>query len=196
MGRPREHDPQTVRTEVMRCFWRLGFDGASMAELEAAAGIDRRQLARDYGNKRGLFLQAIDDYHEAAAAKIFGRMERTDAGLAEIEATLSALNSLSGELGCLLCNTSTEPIAQQDRDVHKRVRAFFSRIEAAYSNALSNASERGEIALRPAQLQQAARHLLSAHIGLTVLARSRTPMEVRSDAVQGALQTLHSEVPC
>ncbi len=196
MGRPREHDPQAVRRGVMRCFWRLGFDSASMAELETAAGVDRRQLARDYGNKRGLFLQAMDDYHELVASKIFARMERDDAGLTEIEATLSMLNSLSGPLGCLMTNTSSEPVAQQDEEVHEKVRGWFGRIEAAYSNALSNASARNEIALQPSQLQRAARHLLTVHIGLTILARTGTPAEVRSDAIEGALSTLHSEVPC
>lgn len=196
MGRPREHDPRAVRTKVMRCFWRLGFDSASVAELEAAAGVDRRQLARDYGNKRGLFLQALDDYHEAAAARIFGRMERDGAGLEAIEATLSALNEQSGRLGCFMCNTSGEPITQQDREVRKRVRAFYDRIEAAYFSALTNAAERGETTLRPEQLRQTARHLLTMHIGLTALARNGTPFEVRTDAVRGALATLHSEVPC
>ena len=181
---------------VMRCFWRLGFDSASMAELEAEAGVDRRQLARDYGNKRGLFLQALDDYHELVAAKIFARMEQDDAGLTEIEATLSTLNALSGPLGCLMSSASSEPIAQQDEEVHAKVRAWFSRIEAAYSNALSNASKRSEITLRPPQLRRAARHLLSVHIGLTILARTGTPTEVRSDAIEGALSTLHSEAPC
>ena len=196
MGRPREHDPQAVRMKVMQCFWRLGFDSASMAELEAAAGVDRRQLARDYGNKRGLFLRALDDYYEAAAARIFSRMEQPGAGLEEIEATLATLNEQSGQLGCFMCNTSVEPITQQDREVRKRVRAFYDRIEAAYSAALVNALERGETNLPPQQLRQAARHLLTTHIGLTALARNGTPLEVRADAVRGALATLHSEVPC
>ncbi|MEM7436924.1 MAG: TetR/AcrR family transcriptional regulator, partial [Myxococcota bacterium] len=171
--------------------WRLGFDSASMAELEAAAGIDRRQLARDYGNKRGLFLQALEDYYEAAAARIFSRMEQPGAGLDAIEATLFALNEQSGRLGCFMCNTSVEPITQEDRDVRARVRAFYDRIEAAYFNALVNASKRDEITLRPPQLRTAARHLLTTHVGLMVLARNGTPPEVRSDAIRGALASLN-----
>jgi AcrR family transcriptional regulator len=46
----------------MTVFWRLGYEGASMAELTKAMGINAPSLYACFGNKEGLFRAVIDRY--------------------------------------------------------------------------------------------------------------------------------------
>ncbi len=194
MGRPREHDQRVVRNRVMRCFWELGFDSASIAELETAAGIDRRQLSRDYGSKRELFLQSLDDFIVFAGQLYLARLEHEGADLADISHTLHELAQSGrqslGHLGCLICNTSLEPIAAQDDEVRAKVHAFFQRIERAYGNALRGASQAQRVSIPREQIAAAARQLLGAHVALLSLARSRMPESVLSDIADRTLASL------
>ncbi len=175
----------------MTCFWELGFDGASITALEAAAGIDRRQLSRDYGNKLALFLQALDDFMVVAGERYLARLEDEGSGLDDIATTLSELADPSrqprGHLGCLICNTSLEPITSQDDAVRARVQAFFQRIEGAYRLALTHAAEAGEVGPDP---HKASRQLLGAHVALLCLARSRVSDDVLADIAEQTLASL------
>ncbi len=194
MGRPREHDQQAVRDRVMRCFWELGFESASIATLETAAGIDRRQLSRDYGNKRALFLQSLDDFTVFAGRLYLDRLEQVGSSLDDISTTLRQLAGSSrqpfGHLGCLICNTSLEAIASADTEVRAKIHAFFLRIEGAYTNALRQAAETGAVSADPRHIKASARQLLGAHIALLSLARGGMPDDVLGDIADRALASL------
>ncbi len=175
----------------MACFWELGFDSASMDALETAAGIDRRQLSRDYGDKRALFLLALDDFMVFAGDRYLDGLEAQASGLHDIARTLNALARPSrlplGHLGCLICNTSLEPIALRDDEVKTRVLGFFLRIERAYRTALRHAVEAGEVDV---DAHQAARQLLGAHVALLCLARSGLSDDVLADIADRTLASL------
>ena len=175
----------------MACFWELGFDGASITALEAAAGIDRRQLSRDYGNKRALFLQSLDDFTVFSGERYLARLEHERSGLDDIERTLTELARPSrlprGHLGCLICTTSLEPITANDEAVRGKVVAYFQRIEDAYRTALVHAGTDGDVG---ADQRQAARQLLGAHVALLCLARSRVPDDVLGDIAERTLGSL------
>lgn len=47
---------------AMTVFWRLGYEGASMAELTKAMGINAPSLYACFGNKEGLFRAVVDRY--------------------------------------------------------------------------------------------------------------------------------------
>lgn len=193
-GRPRTHDPGAIRKGVMHCFWQLGFERASLPELEEAAGINRKQLARDFGNKRGLYLQAIDDFAVFAGKLFIAPLEKPDGGMAAIQQVLCGLADLpqspDGHLGCLICNASREPIAQTDEEVAKRVRAYFLRIEDGYRKALEGAWANGETAIGPDQHRATARHLFAVHVALLVLARSGTERPVLREIAERALASV------
>jgi AcrR family transcriptional regulator len=62
MGRPRSFDMDTALDEAMEVFWRHGYDGASIAELTKAMGINPPSLYAAFGNKEGLLRAALDRY--------------------------------------------------------------------------------------------------------------------------------------
>lgn len=64
MGRHREYDVDKVLDAVLCVFWRKGYEGASYADLTAAAGVERPALYAAFGNKEALFKRALERYHE------------------------------------------------------------------------------------------------------------------------------------
>lgn len=68
MGRPRAFDKDEALDRAMELFWRKGYEGASLADLTKAMGINPPSLYAAFGNKQGLLKAALDRYLEQRAA--------------------------------------------------------------------------------------------------------------------------------
>ena len=64
LGRPREFDTGKALDEAMEVFWRHGYEGATVAELTAAMGINPPSLYSAFGSKEGLLKAALDRYSQ------------------------------------------------------------------------------------------------------------------------------------
>lgn len=64
MGRPRAFDREAALGRAMDVFWRKGYEGATLAELTRAMGINPPSLYAAFGNKKGLFTAALDRYSD------------------------------------------------------------------------------------------------------------------------------------
>jgi len=62
-GRPRSFDREQALDAAMKVFWSKGFEGASLAELTEAMGINPPSLYAAFGDKEGLFVEAVKRYH-------------------------------------------------------------------------------------------------------------------------------------
>jgi AcrR family transcriptional regulator len=67
MGRPRGFDTERALEEAMEVFWRRGYEGATVAELTAAMGINPPSLYAAFGSKEGLLKAALDRYSQRHA---------------------------------------------------------------------------------------------------------------------------------
>jgi AcrR family transcriptional regulator len=61
-GRPRAFDEDQALDAAIDVFWRLGYEGASMAELTKAMAINRPSLYAVFGSKEDLFVRALQRY--------------------------------------------------------------------------------------------------------------------------------------
>jgi AcrR family transcriptional regulator len=68
MGRPRGFDAAKALDEAMEVFWRHGYEGATIAELTTAMGINPPSLYAAFGSKEDLLKAALDRYSEKRAA--------------------------------------------------------------------------------------------------------------------------------
>lgn len=61
-GRPRSFDRNDALERAMLLFWKHGYDATSLALLTEAMGIGAPSLYAAFGDKRGLFKEALDHY--------------------------------------------------------------------------------------------------------------------------------------
>ncbi|WP_371226728.1 TetR/AcrR family transcriptional regulator [Roseovarius sp. 2305UL8-3] len=180
MARQIEYDPVALRKNILGVFWQHGFSETSLADIEAATGLNRRQLYNGPGDKREMFLQALDDFFEQVGRDFLGKLESDEAGIQDIANLLNRLVGLAdgkeGVSGCLVCSTSQEEIAQ-DSAVKDRLDAYFDRIKSAYVNTLTRAIARGEIDLPGDAVEGRSASLFAVHVALCILGRAKRPQE-------------------
>ncbi|MEO1191719.1 MAG: TetR/AcrR family transcriptional regulator [Pseudomonadota bacterium] len=105
-GRPKEFDPDAALGAAIEAFWQKGYQRTCIADLTRAMGIGRQSLYDTFGDKRQVFMAALDRYSEE-------RFLDFKAGLEAAEDRLSYLRERSeglarGEVGeprgCLAMN--------------------------------------------------------------------------------------------
>lgn len=121
-GRPRQFDADAALDAALLVFWRHGYEGASLAALAAAMGVNMPSLYAAFGNKEALFRKALDRYLERPASYLPRALEQPTArGAAEAlfcGAIEMAMNPRHPD-GCLLvqgalaAGPGAEPIRQQ-----------------------------------------------------------------------------------
>ncbi|RCS23424.1 TetR/AcrR family transcriptional regulator [Phyllobacterium salinisoli] len=104
-GRPRGFDRDAALERAMEVFEEKGYDGASMADLTKAMGINSPSLYAAFGCKEALFREAVDLYASRGAAMWAGvpASPTAKAGVAHLLRE-SAMSFTSGEKprGCLI----------------------------------------------------------------------------------------------
>jgi AcrR family transcriptional regulator len=172
--RPREYERANVIEAAKNSFWALGYEGASIADLESSTGLNRSSLYLAFGAKRGLFDAALDDYEETFIGLRVAAMEGASPGLPEIVGFFSGIKAYLLEdpelsrRGCLMVNTIAE-LAGREQDATDRGIAFRDRLRRAFTHALEGASADGDGAQDA--IRRRASMLTAATLGVWLSAR-------------------------
>jgi len=184
MGRPRGFDEDAALEAAMRVFWEKSYEGATMADLTKAMGINRSSMYAAFGDKESIFHRAIERYQEGPMTYIrqaLGRPSLREVVAGLIQGTAEFLSTRSNPPGCLLiqgalaCGTNAEPVKQAMIDWRKNG-------EAVMRKRLQQAQSVGEL---PREIQPAdfARYLSSVMAGLGIqAANGATRAELRGVA--------------
>lgn len=194
MARPREFDEASVVDSAMRTFWRLGYDATSIGELERATGLSRISVYNTFGDKEGLFLRALDRYHDAARP-IFEE-SIASGGLAELERFFLRLSSRSdadspSNYGCLMVNTVLD-LRQATPPIKKRIDVYRAMLLGAYTQALKNATARGEMTATRSRQSSQAQFLLGSQWGALALIRFGERTEAARPMANEVVRTIRS----
>ena len=108
-GRPPKFDRDAVVGAAIEAFYRSGYEETTLADLEAATGVDRSTLYNSFGGKAGLYASATGRYLEVAEASLFDPLlTGTDDGYADIVDFIANLRigmtSADAVPGCLIVN--------------------------------------------------------------------------------------------
>jgi AcrR family transcriptional regulator len=160
----------------MTVFWERGYEATSTEDLLRAMGIGRQSLYDAFGDKRRLYLEALQLYETETGSELFGRVTRAASPFEALcDHVLSVADGSPAELarGCFQVNATTE-LAPSDPDVGAMVRASGSRCVAAFEAILKEAKRRGEV--DPSVDERvAANFLLNTIRGLRVSAKAGVP---------------------
>jgi AcrR family transcriptional regulator len=108
MGRAKTYSRDEVLDRAMMLFWRRGYEGASLAELVEATGLNRFSLYKEFSGKEGLFSAALARFLGYRLQEYTASLGREPRGLANIRAYFAGLSYEAPYLGCLMFNTLTQ----------------------------------------------------------------------------------------
>ena len=103
MARPREFDREVALERASGVFWAKGFASTSTEDLLAAMGIGRQSLYNAFGDKRALYLEALESYQCATTAGHLQRLNESTSPVAGIRALLLGLIAEDDELRVMGC---------------------------------------------------------------------------------------------
>ncbi len=109
-GRPRGFDMTHALDRAMETFWRKGYEGASLADLTAAMGINSPSLYAAFGSKEGLFRAVLDHYDKTRAGFLNHVLEADTAREAAERFLFGLVEKATGPEnppGCLLIQAGT-----------------------------------------------------------------------------------------
>jgi AcrR family transcriptional regulator len=178
MGRPREFDVDHALDQALDVFWRNGYEGASVADLTAAMGINPPSLYAAFGNKAGLFRKALDRYVEQRTKYWQGAFEEPTArGVVEhlLRESANFLTDACNPHGCLVVRSAMSCGDTEDaikRELAARRAEGEGRLRVRFERARSE----GEM---PPELDPAdyARYIMTVLEGMSVRAASGVTRE-------------------
>ena len=142
-GRPRAVERDEVLARAKEVFWSLGYQRASLPELERATGLQRGSLYALFADKRELFLATLDLYGRDALALMDALMpkgaRRADI-LAWMRAHAARAHGAAGIRGCLLLETTTE-MGPHDPAIARHSAAIFAAMLNCLEQALAGADD-------------------------------------------------------
>ncbi|CAG2156015.1 TetR/AcrR family transcriptional regulator [Cupriavidus numazuensis] len=192
MARPRKFDEQTALTAAQDAFWARGYEATSTRDLTSAMGMTQPSLYNAFGDKRSLFLQALDFYLDHNLRERIARLSKLPSPAAAISAFFaeSIARSLADpeHRGCLLVNTALE-VTPQEPELRQKVSEEFERMRNFFRDSLVAAQASGEIpAAGP--VEDNASQLLALVLGVRVLARTAPDPQLLESVVRPALASL------
>lgn len=165
LGRPLSFDPDVALHAAMLLFWRHGYEATSLADLTRVMGITPPSLYAVYGDKKRLFLAAVDLYANGPqnALQII-RQAATARDAAHGLLTTAAVGYTGTDTppGCLLA-TGAISCSASARDVQQALADIRLGITQALAQRMA--------AEGVVQAQTLAAHVMAVIQGLSTLAR-------------------------
>lgn len=133
----------------MELFWHHGFENTSFDRLVQATGVSRYGWYQTFGDKRAIFLAALERYCEQTRQEIYGRLIQPGAALPEFMAflddMLGKIPTFQNESGCLASRALVD-WAPKDPEVATIVDHSWTAIEATILQVFVNAKHRRQLA--------------------------------------------------
>lgn len=193
-GRPRAFDTAAALEQARDLFWNAGYARTSVQDLVDRLAVERGSLYAAFGDKRRLYLQAVQLYwneYESVLADALSARPLLPA-LREVLVMPTMLVSVAAEPdsphGCMMGNLVAE-LVPQDAEATALADDSFARFRSLVAAALDEAQKRGEVSdAAPAEVQ--AHLLLTLAQGTSLLSRTGVEAERAVAAIDLALDAL------
>jgi TetR/AcrR family transcriptional repressor of nem operon len=190
-GRPRQFDQDDALDRALELFSERGYAATSMADLVERTGVSKQSLYNTFGDKRSLFLAALDRYCERTDAGLAGALGG-DAGdacaLRGLYRRLAKAISGGSASSCLVATTSME-VGASDCEIAARLRAHMERTRGRFQAAIEQCIASGDLT-HVKSPRAVAGHLTNTLNGLGVLRGGGATEEELDEVVDVALSVL------
>ena len=149
MPRPRQFDEAAVIAEARDVFWTRGYASTSLEDLTTATGLGKGSLYGAFGDKRGLFLRALD----ACVADALGAIRRDlqdprrdayDRLVRHIRAQVRAVTGDRELRGCMMAKSAAE-LAGTDETVERTAERAYAEWRTLLADCIDQAQRDGAI---------------------------------------------------
>ena len=194
MPRHAEYDRDTVIAEATAVFWERGYTQTSIGDLVSATGLQPGSLYAAFGNKKGLFLEVIDQYNRDFIGKIRRLRMDSSPALPKIRKLLQQMVDEAAEgkaeNGCLTVNALLE-MSQHDADIADRLHAYNAKLRKAFAWLVKDAQSEGDVVAGQDPNELAA-FVMNNIWGMRVMCKSRPDRASLEAIVTGVLAALQS----
>ena len=176
-GRPLSFDRDAVLEKAMLAFWRHGYESTSLSDLTSAMGITSPSIYTAFGDKRGLFREAVRRYLTAGgmAPEAFIEQAETarDAARGLLEGSAVAFTGETTPSGCLLA-TSTISCSAEAAELQGEIALIRRGIEQRLREKIKAGIAKGDL---PSTSDAAAMAglIMAVVQGMSTLARDGAP---------------------
>lgn len=194
MPRPKEFNPDEALEKAMQVFWHKGYEATSMEDLLTAMNLNRGSLYATFGDKRELFLKAMDLYCTSGGiGSRLSILNQPGPAIPLIRQFVSAMLEFGlsdpQRRGCLMTNTVME-LAPHEKDIALKVSRRLQMAEEGFFQLLTRAKREGELA-NDKDPRALARVLVTMMQGTIVMIKAGTPADVVRQTAETALSILN-----
>lgn len=173
MARPKEFDQERALHRAISLFSQKGFAATSTDDLMRAMDVGRQSMYDTFGDKRALFLKALEVYVTEKVRSINVELQSPGSPLASIRRALvrfAERRDLSSTDGCMGINAICE-FGTRDKDVARIIRSAAGIQRHALMDALRRAQRKGELDAQ-ADLESLADFFESTLAGIRIAAKA------------------------
>lgn len=163
----------------MAVFWEHGYDATTTDQLLHGMQLTRGSLYKAFGDKKALFLRALELYDIQEVDKAVALLSQpTMEGAERIKSLFNSIATAvrSGDrMGCLLCSTLSG-LSAKDHEISTAALASIAKLHNGFDIALKD-SQNADFP------ESYARLLMTQYVGLRVLSRTGLPAKVIFESV-------------
>ena len=191
MARQKEFNRDEVLHKAMEVFWTRGYEGSSIQDLVKHMGINRQSMYDTFGDKRRLYLEALQHYSSSSTADIIAAMNSAASPVKGLEAALMTIASRPASQpydGCLGVSAVSE-YGRSDRDVSAMTDASGATLVSAFEKIIVKGKAAGEVA-SDVDVKATAQFMRAILSGLKISARAGAAPDSLRKIVRVALRSL------
>ena len=189
-GRPRVFDMDEALDKALGIFWKRGYEGASIAELAEALGINKPSLYAAFGNKEELFKKTLSRYVAGPVAFIQEAINQPTAyevAQSFLTKAVEFFTDTKHPKGCLIVQA-----ALADNADSLMVKDLLAKYRYSYEHQLANrfekAKQEGDLPI-DANAETLAKFLSTLHQGMSVQVTSGASKGELMEIVEFALKS-------
>jgi AcrR family transcriptional regulator len=197
-GRPRGFDRQEALGRARDVFWALGYEGATLTDLqEAMGGISAPSFYAAFGSKEQLFREVIEYYCKSEGTPTLRALTETATARASIQAMLlaaiEAICQPGKPRGCMLVLGAIN-CAQENQGVQDHLREMRLQAQKYIKQRLDRGATEGDLSTEVDRAALASFYTTVLH-GLSIQARDGAPRKALMAAVSCAMAAWNQLAP-
>ena len=192
-GPDKQFDPEEALGKAMELFWDKGYASTGLVELLEVMGIGRKSMYDTFGNKRQLYLKALQLYSDSVVRQIFSELSKEGSPLGNIRRVMRKLqehHSMPQSAGCLL-GVSMAQFRTNDAEMSEVLRQHIKGVEEVFYKTFKRAQHVGELD-ENTNIRDLARLYMAIGQGLALVGRVQDAPAVPRSIVNAALATLET----